>query len=122
MLPDRVSNPGPLTYESGALPIALSGPACFTGCTCSLKCVYYIYFSDPNSQGLPLWPVYDNNSKSYMDLTITSAAGKDLYADRMKFWIETIPNLIEQDISSAPKFCASIALAKLFCILVLLYL
>ena len=27
MLPDRVSSPGPLTYESGALPIALRGPA-----------------------------------------------------------------------------------------------
>ena len=27
MLPDRVSNPGPLTNESGALPIALRGPA-----------------------------------------------------------------------------------------------
>ena len=27
MLPDRVSNPGPLTCESGALPIALRGPA-----------------------------------------------------------------------------------------------
>ena len=27
MLPDRVSNPGPLTYTSGALPIALRGPA-----------------------------------------------------------------------------------------------
>ena len=27
MLPDRVSNPGPLTYESGALPSALRGPA-----------------------------------------------------------------------------------------------
>ena len=27
MLPDRVSNPEPLTYESGALPIALRGPA-----------------------------------------------------------------------------------------------
>ena len=26
MLPDRVSNPGPLIYESGALPIALRGP------------------------------------------------------------------------------------------------
>ena len=26
MLPDWVSNPGPLTYESGALPIALRGP------------------------------------------------------------------------------------------------
>ena len=27
MLPDRVLNPGPLTYKSGALPIALRGPA-----------------------------------------------------------------------------------------------
>ena len=27
MLPDRVSNPGPLTYESGALLIALRSPA-----------------------------------------------------------------------------------------------
>ena len=27
MLPDWVSNPGPLTYKSGALPIALCGPA-----------------------------------------------------------------------------------------------
>ena len=27
MLPDQVSNPGPLTYESGALPIALRGSA-----------------------------------------------------------------------------------------------
>ena len=29
MLPDRVSTPGPLTYESGVLPIALRGPAQF---------------------------------------------------------------------------------------------
>ena len=27
MLPDRVSNPGRMTYEPGALPIALRGPA-----------------------------------------------------------------------------------------------
>ena len=27
MLPDRASNPGPLTHESGALPTALCGPA-----------------------------------------------------------------------------------------------
>ena len=26
MLPERVSNPGPLTYESGALPITLRDP------------------------------------------------------------------------------------------------
>ena len=35
MWPDRVSNPGPLTYESGALPIALRGPA-------AGKCKVYI--------------------------------------------------------------------------------
>ena len=31
MLPDPVSNLGPLTYESGALPIALRGPAIWDG-------------------------------------------------------------------------------------------
>ena len=36
MLPDRVSNPGPLTNESGALPIALRGPAVETA-VASLK-------------------------------------------------------------------------------------
>ena len=30
MLPDRVSNAGPQTYESGALPIALRSPASLT--------------------------------------------------------------------------------------------
>ena len=33
MLPDWVSNPGPLTYESGALPTALRGPATSTSYT-----------------------------------------------------------------------------------------
>ena len=54
MLPDRVSNPGPLTYESGALPIALRGPAWTqevegstpTGDTCSND------FSDPTDKDI----------------------------------------------------------------------
>ena len=37
MLPDRVSNPGPLTYESGALPIALRGPATPLEANCSFQ-------------------------------------------------------------------------------------
>ena len=41
MLPDRVSNPGPLTYESGALPIALRGPADEIGIVIkALKCIH----------------------------------------------------------------------------------
>ena len=34
MWPDRVSNPGPPTYESGALPIALRGPAILLQTAC----------------------------------------------------------------------------------------
>ena len=39
MLLDRVSNPGPLTYESGALLIALRGPARML---CTVTCTNYI--------------------------------------------------------------------------------
>ena len=39
MLADRVSNPGPLTYESGALPIALRGPA-----NKSRDCIQTVFF------------------------------------------------------------------------------
>ena len=48
MWPDRVSNPGPLTYESGALPTALRGPAaCVENkssgiCSCKYSSVYVI--------------------------------------------------------------------------------
>ena len=41
MLPDRVSNPGPLIYESGALPIALRGPAGMFSII-KLKALYYM--------------------------------------------------------------------------------
>ena len=50
MLPDRVSNPGPLTYESGALPIALRGPArtkeCLSQCQVwrQNKDIFLIFF------------------------------------------------------------------------------
>ena len=43
MLPDRVSNPGSLTYESGALPIALRGPAKIRrGSRDNLGIIFYI--------------------------------------------------------------------------------
>ena len=49
MLPDRVSNPGPLTYESGALPIALRGPARRVKGTCMCK------LGLPVHTGIRLW-------------------------------------------------------------------
>ena len=50
MLPDRVSNPGPLTYESGALTIALRGPAMdmrnplYTELCCSLLAYFFFKY------------------------------------------------------------------------------
>ena len=41
MLPDRVSNPGPRTYESGALPIALRGPATSVWIFFKLASIYH---------------------------------------------------------------------------------
>ena len=40
MLPDRVSNPGRLTYESGALPIALRGPALLVLRICEITDIF----------------------------------------------------------------------------------
>ena len=60
MLPDRVLNPGPLTYESGALPIALRGPAEKNEIT-----VYDISYSiiqvhkmRPNNSRTPYWSIF----------------------------------------------------------------
>ena len=47
MLPDRVSNLEPLTYESGALPIALRGPGDNEGLTLYMYLVFHI--NNPSS-------------------------------------------------------------------------
>ena len=63
MLPDRVSNPGPLTYESGALPIALHGPARLGG-TNSFTHLSWLLCSrshndvHPKLSGTYPWPQY----------------------------------------------------------------
>ena len=40
MWPDRVSNPGPLTYESDALPTSLRGPTNFLSLVCVCVCAW----------------------------------------------------------------------------------
>ena len=46
MLSDRVSNSGPLTYESGALPIALHGPAIWSEITPFFICSALLYVKE----------------------------------------------------------------------------
>ena len=57
MRPDRVSNPGPLTYESGALPIAIRGPAKIQEKTNCMPCSSLIV-----SEPLPEIPTMENCS------------------------------------------------------------
>ena len=47
MLPDQVSNPGPLTYESGALPIVLRGTAMIEESTLRYQCSKYLEMAVP---------------------------------------------------------------------------
>ena len=57
MWPDRVSNPGPLTYESGALPTTLRGPAALI--------VYLLISCGSGSHALiPYLQIYKNSSAS----------------------------------------------------------
>ena len=50
MLPDRVSNPGPLTYESGALPIALRSPAHILSLSITITCTFMRGFQNNFAQ------------------------------------------------------------------------
>ena len=57
MLPDRVSNPGPLTYESDALPIALHGPASLVSKLANIN-HNNLYNCHNCIQEISYWPIY----------------------------------------------------------------
>ena len=57
MLADRVSNPGPLTYKSGALPIALRCPADYVIMSGILFLILQIF---------PSWPCGCKTYRSYL--------------------------------------------------------
>ena len=68
MLPDRVSNPGPLTYKSGALPIALRGPV-----LCALAVIRVLPFLntpkdlDPSyKMDLDFWDCFGKKTNSVL--------------------------------------------------------
>ena len=50
MLPDRVSNPGPLTYESDALPIALRGPGTLSKFNIVFQKLSFFLFLDTSEE------------------------------------------------------------------------
>ena len=84
MLPDRVSNPGPLTYESGALPIALRGPATYKSYSSMTVCKHYFLQTsiantciivDELFQGMPLTLLHSERPKLHTILVFLSVIG-----------------------------------------------
>ena len=56
--------------------------------------VWYIH-RNPNSEGLPYWPVMDHDEQ-YLQLDIQPAVGRALKAGRLQFWTKTLPQKIQE--------------------------
>uniref|UniRef100_A0A8C5XG45 Carboxylic ester hydrolase n=1 Tax=Microcebus murinus TaxID=30608 RepID=A0A8C5XG45_MICMU len=50
---------------------------------------------DPNGEGLPQWPVFDQEEQ-YLQLDIQPAVDRALKAHRLQFWMETLPQKIQE--------------------------
>ena len=78
MLPDQVLNPGPLTYESGALTIVLSGPGVDNERQCATEPHLRLRFrlergsnSEPCVVVVLLFYVHNKHLRSYQDGQLT---------------------------------------------------
>ncbi|XP_028624359.1 cocaine esterase-like [Grammomys surdaster] len=50
---------------------------------------------NPNSEGLPHWPVFDQDEQ-YLQLNTQPAVGRALKARRLQFWTKTLPQKIQE--------------------------
>ena len=75
MWPDRISNPGPLIYESGALPIALRGPA-------EIMSQRAVKPETPSNQYLEVVGVPHRSFTKFSCNGQGPVSGANLYADR----------------------------------------
>ncbi|KAK3579042.1 hypothetical protein CHS0354_029898 [Potamilus streckersoni] len=51
---------------------------------------------DPNGPLLPSWNEFGNDKRYYLNLSIDSRIMIDLWPDRMKLWLEDIPDILRQ--------------------------
>ncbi|XP_051030262.1 acylcarnitine hydrolase-like [Phodopus roborovskii] len=49
---------------------------------------------NPNSEGLPYWPVFDDNEQ-YLKLDILPSVDQALKARRLQFWTTTLPKMVQ---------------------------
>ncbi|GAB5582352.1 cocaine esterase isoform X1 [Prionailurus iriomotensis] len=52
-------------------------------------------YLNPNGEGLPHWPVFDQEEQ-YLQLNLQPAVGRALKAHRLQFWTKTLPQKIQE--------------------------
>nr|XP_048287075.1 acylcarnitine hydrolase-like isoform X1 [Myodes glareolus] len=55
----------------------------------------FVRHGNPNSEGLPDWPVMDEDEQ-YLQLDVQPAVGQALKARRVQFWTQTLPQKIQE--------------------------
>ncbi|WAR25317.1 SASB-like protein, partial [Mya arenaria] len=58
---------------------------------------------DPNGAGnssLPEWQEFNPESRAYMNLSLTPGPGRHLYAERVVFWTETVPEIMQPPLAN----------------------
>uniref|UniRef100_G1T6L1 Carboxylesterase type B domain-containing protein n=1 Tax=Oryctolagus cuniculus TaxID=9986 RepID=G1T6L1_RABIT len=55
---------------------------------------YWVNFN-PNGEGLPHWPVFDQDER-YLQLNVQPAVGQALKARRLQFWTHTLPQRVQE--------------------------
>ncbi|KAK7107007.1 hypothetical protein V1264_014997 [Littorina saxatilis] len=58
--------------------------------------------NDPQNPNAFQWPEYDLVNRSYTDLDLVISAQRDIYSQRMQFWMDTIPNMDTEIIHATP--------------------
>ncbi|KAL3853177.1 hypothetical protein ACJMK2_016742 [Sinanodonta woodiana] len=63
----------------------------------------YAKTGDPNGARLPQWDEFSNLKRHYMNLSLDSRTMTDLWPDRMKLWLEDIPDILSRSKRSTEK-------------------
>lgn len=80
--------------------------------THTFQTIFFVFlYRNPNAKGLPFWPEYRPDDKSYMNINLTTTAGVNLLETSVEFW-DTLREKTRNDAHSN----APMALLYLFCV------
>ncbi|CAO2586545.1 Acylcarnitine hydrolase [Lemmus lemmus] len=97
----KVHHANEIAFVFGSSPLDMKPSAVFTKEEKLLSRTMMKYWTNfarhrnPNSEGLPYWPVMDNEEQ-YLQLDLQPTPGKALKARRLQIWTKTLPEKIQE--------------------------